>query len=257
MPASTSSKTSVRACLAGTVTRRNASIVRASSPPEATLASGERRRPGVGGEQELDDVVSRVVADARRSGGRWAWPDPAGGVAAASASAGAAAPAGAATLAAARPAPSRRRRAALGVELGARSSWALQLGEARAAVSARKSRTSARVSPYLRRSSRSSWRRSRTAASALGSWLDRLGHVPQLGHHVVELGVQRRRGGRPTRRNGGRSGERRSARPRPRPGPRRRPRAARGRRLRPSRWADGVGERSSSASSCRRPRRGR
>ncbi len=63
IPASTSSNTSVGG--AAVSTTRSASIARASSPPDATLASGAAPLAGVGGEQERDPVVA-VVGRRRR-----------------------------------------------------------------------------------------------------------------------------------------------------------------------------------------------
>ena len=51
---------------------------------------------------------------------------------------------------------------------------------------------SVRAVPYLRGSSTSRWRRSRTSARRSGSSLDGLGRGAHLGDHVVELGQGRR-----------------------------------------------------------------
>ena len=95
MPASTSSKTRVAdpgvatrrprrsrprlSVPAGPAsTRRTASMVRASSPPEATLARGRTRLAGVGAEQPGDVVARRPVGPPRPRSGPWAWPARAG-----------------------------------------------------------------------------------------------------------------------------------------------------------------------------------
>ena len=135
------------------------------------LGQRQQRRPGVGGQQELDVVAGMVVvvladldgdlgvrhrqlAQARRRRPRPVRRRR---------------PAGRAD----RPRPPVARRpaavAAFAVERGGPLVEALQLGEPVAPPRRGRPCTSARSSPYLRRRSRSSWRRSRTASSRSGS----------------------------------------------------------------------------------------
>ena len=109
-------------------TRRRASIVRASSPPDATLASGSGGAPGLAASRNRTSSPGSVVADRRPRGARAASPASRSCAPTAAASRGAAARRAAPTAAAAARSAAHGL-GALGLELGRPRVVALQLGQ--------------------------------------------------------------------------------------------------------------------------------
>ena len=146
---------------------RMASMVRASSPPEATLASGCERLAGVGPEQEAHLVGRPVPVDGDREPGRGHGQFLQCRLDLRRPVRGAASRRAAATSASA--SPSTARAAAISSSsAAARCSWT-RWRRRRSRASAAKASTSARSVPYLRSSSWNSWRRGRIPSRRSGS----------------------------------------------------------------------------------------
>ena len=201
MPASTSSKTSVRhvgRAPPGCAEQHEAQGEHGAGQLAAggDLGQRQQRRARVGGESR--NVTSSPGSSSPTStvdAGRRAWPARRRCACTASASRGAAA------RGPARRSPPPRATASSASQRSASSAAAAsgrgRAGPAGPRASSAKAMTSASVSPYLRRRSCSSWRRSRTAASRSGSSSIASPVARRSAATSVELGGQRRAGGRP------------------------------------------------------------
>ena len=203
IPASTSSNTSVGGASASTT--RAASIARESSPPDATRASGPGRLARVGGEQEGDPVVRRrrSARPARPSTSTAAW-----GIASSRRCSldrraerlGARRARAARAASAAAAAASRSCAAAAASSVGGALLVALELGEPGRRPRRRRRSRRRGSSPYLRPSSRSSWRRRAHRLEPLGIVVDPLDLAAQLLLDVGQLALQRPAAGARARR---------------------------------------------------------